>query len=132
MEKLLARMARQLDSLDETSLMNLWSKYATLASRFEPTQRWEENVLIFSLIQAKHWKNQLFNYNLARMSKPFSGDTDLMENLSFGFSLEDSNKDEVSSHCSVIAFQPGAREGNKSRDSEKKGVDGETDEDTNE
>ena len=57
MEKLLARIARQLDAVDEASLMSLWNKYATIASRFEPTKRWEEAVLIFSLIQAKHMKN---------------------------------------------------------------------------
>lgn len=34
MEKLLTRLARQLDALDEASLMSLWSKYATIASRF--------------------------------------------------------------------------------------------------
>ena len=62
MEKLLARIARQLDAVDEASLMSLWNKYATIASRFEPTKRWEEAVLIFSLIQAKHMKNQLFNF----------------------------------------------------------------------
>ena len=62
MEKLLTRLARQLDALDEASLMSLWSKYATIASRFEPTQRWEEAVLVFSMIQAKRYKNQLFNY----------------------------------------------------------------------
>ncbi len=62
MEKLLEKLARQLDSIDEASLMALWSKYATITSRFEPTKRWEEACLIFSLIQAKHFKNQLFNY----------------------------------------------------------------------
>ena len=70
MEKLLARLAHQLDALDEASLMSLWSKYAALVSTFEPTKRWEENALIFSLIQAKRWKNQLFNYNWSRQSRP--------------------------------------------------------------
>lgn len=70
MEKLLIKLARQLDALDEASLMNLWGKYAALTSAFEPTKRWEESALIFSLIQAKHWKNQLFNYNWALQSKP--------------------------------------------------------------
>ena len=45
MEKLLLKLARQLDALDEASLMSLWSKYATLRSRFEPTKRWEEGAL---------------------------------------------------------------------------------------
>ena len=34
MEKLLARLAHQLDALDEASLMALWSKYAALVSTF--------------------------------------------------------------------------------------------------
>ena len=70
MEKLLTRLARQLDALDEASLMSLWSKYATIASRFEPTQRWEEAVLVFSMIQAKRYKNQLFNYYWAQQAQP--------------------------------------------------------------
>ncbi|WP_297044934.1 hypothetical protein [uncultured Desulfovibrio sp.] len=70
MEKLLLRLARQLDALDEASLMALWSKYATLTSRFEPTRRWEEGALVFSLIQAKHWKNQLFNYCWREQRRP--------------------------------------------------------------
>ena len=53
MEKLLLKLARQLDALDEASLMSLWSKYATMTSRFEPTRRWEEGALVFSLIQSK-------------------------------------------------------------------------------
>ena len=69
MEKLLTRLARQLDALDEASLMSLWSKYATIASRFEPTQRWEEAVLVFSMIQAKRYKNQLFNYYWAQQAQ---------------------------------------------------------------
>lgn len=70
MEKMLLKLARQLDSLDEASLMALWSKYATMTSRFEPTKRWEEACLVFSLIQAKRWKNQLFNYSWAQRRTP--------------------------------------------------------------
>lgn len=62
MEKMLQKIARQLEGLDEASLMSLWSKYAHITSHFEPTRRWEEACLIFSLIQAKRFKNQLFNY----------------------------------------------------------------------
>ncbi|MBQ7606578.1 MAG: hypothetical protein IJU76_01135 [Desulfovibrionaceae bacterium] len=105
MEKLLARIARQLDSLDEASLMALWSKYATIVSRFEPTQRWEEAALIFSLIQAKHWKNQLFNYNLAKMSRPLYGSDGDREELTFGFSLEPPPSEANSkSRCRILAF----------------------------
>ena len=63
MEQLLIKMARQLDALDEASLLALWDKYAVIVSHFEPTKRWEEAALVFSFIQAKRWKNQLFNYS---------------------------------------------------------------------
>ena len=42
MEQLLIKMARQLDALDEASLLALWDKYAVIVSHFEPTKRWEE------------------------------------------------------------------------------------------
>lgn len=70
MEKMLHKLAQQLDSLDEASLTALWSKYATITSRFEPTRRWEEACLILSMIQAKRWKNQLFNYSWQRQRLP--------------------------------------------------------------
>ncbi len=70
MEHLLQKLASQLDAMDEASLMSLWDKYAAIVSRFEPSRRWEEAVLIFGLIQAKHWKNQLLNHQLVANSKP--------------------------------------------------------------
>lgn len=66
MEQMLLRLARQLDTLDESSLMALWEKYAGITAHFEPTRRWEEAALVLSFIQAKRWKNQLFNYHWAR------------------------------------------------------------------
>ena len=63
---MLIRLARQLDALDESSLMALWEKYAAIVARFEPSRRWEEAALVLSFIQAKRWKNQLFNYHWAR------------------------------------------------------------------
>lgn len=65
MEHMLLKMARQLDALDEASLMGLWEKYMRIVSCFEPSQRLQEAVLVLSLIQAKHWKNQLFNVQWA-------------------------------------------------------------------
>ena len=89
MEKLLARLARQLDAIDEASLTALWSKYATIASRFEPTQRWEEAVLIFALIEAKRMKNQLFNYYWAQQVRSEgSGNKPAPEKLGHLFKLE--------------------------------------------
>ena len=70
MEQLLIKMARQLDALDEASLLALWDKYAVIASHFEPTKRWEEAVLVFSFIQAKRWKNQLFNHKWSAQVRP--------------------------------------------------------------
>ncbi len=70
MEQQLLKLARQLDALDEASLMSLWDKYADTVNRFEPTKRWEEAAIVFSLIQAKRWKNQLFNYHWAQQVRP--------------------------------------------------------------
>lgn len=74
MEQLLIKMARQLDALDEASLLALWEKYAMLTSHFEPTKRWEEAALVFSFIQAKRWKNQLFNYSWSSQVRPDAGE----------------------------------------------------------
>ena len=46
------------------------SKYAVIVSHFEPTKRWEEAALVFSFIQAKRWKNQLFNYSWSAQVHP--------------------------------------------------------------
>lgn len=62
MEHQLLKLARQLDAFDEASLMALWERYAEMVEHFEPTRRWEEAALVLSLIQAKRWKNQLFNH----------------------------------------------------------------------
>ena len=69
MEQLLQKMARQLDSMDQASLDNLWEKYANIVNEFEPSKQWEEAVLILSFIQAKNWKNQLFNTQWMMRSK---------------------------------------------------------------
>ncbi len=124
MEKLLARLARQLDSLDEASLMILWSKYATVVSRFEPTQRWEEAALIFSLIQAKHWKNQRVNYNLAKMSRPADGLRLGQEELSFGFSLEPpASEQSTQSRCRVLSFHGSQERENSESDKDEEPQD---------
>ncbi len=63
MEKALEKIARQLMAYDEASLASLWEKYAARVQHFEPTRKWEESALVFGLIQAMRWKNQLFNYH---------------------------------------------------------------------
>lgn len=61
MEAMLQKMARQLASMDEASLMALWDTYHSRVKAFEPTRTWEEACIIFGLIQTVRWKNQLFN-----------------------------------------------------------------------
>ena len=108
MEKLLTRLARQLDALDEASLMSLWSKYATIASRFEPTQRWEEAVLVFSMIQAKRYKNQLFNYYWAQQAQPHEdGPAPAAQPLAPDFDLMQGQAEPPAPHrCRVLSFRP--------------------------
>lgn len=110
MEKMLLKLARQLDSLDEASLMALWSKYATLTSRFEPTRRWEDACLVFSLIQAKRWKNQLFNYSWSQQRLPPLKDAAPGQAGAPGrdFNLEQAQPapDQENSGCRVLAFRP--------------------------
>jgi hypothetical protein len=77
MERMLRKMARQLNAYDEASLIALWDKYATIVERFEPTQRWEEAAVLFSLIQAVRLKNQLFNRHLAAGVEAAHGDASL-------------------------------------------------------
>lgn len=106
MEQLLQKMARQLDSIDEASLMALWEKYAGIVARFEPTKRWEESALIFAFIQAKRWKNQSFNYNWSLQKRPGEGVP------APSFSLE-KEKPENAKRASVLQFRPhgGGKEG---------------------
>lgn len=70
MERLLAKLARQLMACDEASLMNLWNTYAIKVQEFKPTKEWEEAAIIFCMIQSVAFKNQLFNYNLANEYAP--------------------------------------------------------------
>lgn len=70
MEKVLVKLARQLNNYDEASLTSMWERYAEQVKRFEPSKRWEEAVLILSMIQAVRFKNQLFNLNWAEGRTP--------------------------------------------------------------
>ena len=70
MDRMLAKLARQLNSLDEASLMSLWGRFAAAVEHFEPTKRWEEAALCLCLCQAVRWKNQLFNHHFAASINP--------------------------------------------------------------
>ncbi len=82
MEKVLLKLARQLNAFDEASMMALWDRYAEQVKNFEPTKRWEEAAIVFGMIQALRMKNQLFNYNWSlaarpdKMDKPRFGDVE--------------------------------------------------------
>ena len=108
MEQLLLKLARQLDAMDEASLMSLWDKYAAIVSRFEPTRRWEEAALVFSLIQGKRWKNQLFNQQWAQQARPDAPGQAPAQPL---FSLEGSEPqgaevDAPQKRGKVLSFRP--------------------------
>ena len=116
MEHMLLNLAKQLDSLDEASLMALWNKYANITSRFEPSRRWEEACLVFSLIQAKHWKNQLFNYYWSQQRQPplkeedadFDWDNNFGEEFEPDLDLEDNDfpEPEEAGECRILEFKP--------------------------
>ena len=69
-EKVLQKLARQLNEFDEASLASLWERYAGQVEQFEPSKRWEEAALILSFIQAVRFKNQLFNFNWSKGLTP--------------------------------------------------------------
>lgn len=65
MERMLQKIARQLNGMDEASLMALWPQYLQRVQEFDGSQEWEEAAILLSLLQAVRGKNQLFNLRLA-------------------------------------------------------------------
>lgn len=111
MEHLLLKMARQLDSLDEASLTALWEKYANIVNRFEPSERWQEAVLVLSFIQTKRWKNQLFNTKWSARTRHGLAEN-RPEKPPVWFSLElDEEDDGPRTKAKVLRFDPGKKDG---------------------
>jgi len=113
MEQMLLRLARQLDALDEASLMALWEKYAAIAANFEPSRRWEEATLVLSFIQSKRWKNQLFNYHWTRQlqlqAEGQTGSPDGATGSTFSLETPEAPKADSGSgkkRCQVLRFKP--------------------------
>ncbi len=109
MEQMLLKMAHQLDQMDQASLESLWEKYAQIVNAFEPTSRWEEAVLVLSFIQAKNWKNQLFNTQWAMRSKSSAHvDLDLAgTSQEFSGMMEEfSKKEKKKEKATVLQFDP--------------------------
>ncbi len=104
MESLLLKLARQLDAIDEASLTALWSKYAQIAAKFEPTKRWEQACLVLGFISAKHMKNRLFNHYWSQQQKPYAPGEEPSPQDMFpqGFTLEEPKERKP---CRVIPFK---------------------------
>ncbi len=94
MERVLEKMAKQLNVYDEASLMELWNKYAARVHDFEPTQQWEQACLIFCMIQSIRWKNQLFNYHLKQSTVP---EQVTPPSVRFHFTQQEENKEKTPS-----------------------------------
>lgn len=114
MERALLKLAKQLNQYDEGSLMALWNVYARKVSKFEPSSRWEEDALALCMIQAMHWKNQLFNAELAASARRGAGaeEKDLRETLA-AFSKHERQEDRKTpdaaassarTQCTLITF----------------------------
>ncbi len=68
-EETLKQMAQKLLSMNDDQLVLLREKYLRIVDNFEPTERWEEAVLILAFIQGKMMKEQLKRYHWAVRTK---------------------------------------------------------------
>jgi len=66
LEKALERLAEQILSFDEASLVHLREKYRAKIEHFEGTKEWERSVIIFCIINGVSMKNALFNENILK------------------------------------------------------------------
>lgn len=69
MNKALEKLAEQILSFDEASLVNLREKYRSRIEHFDGTKDWEKAVVIYCIINAVSLKNTLFNENVLRRKK---------------------------------------------------------------
>ena len=69
MEKALEKLAEQILSFDEASLVHLREKYRTKIEHFEGTKEWERSVIIFCIINGVSMKNALFNENVLKKAR---------------------------------------------------------------
>ena len=65
-EDTLKEIARRILALDEESLIELVPKFRKRMDNFEPTQEWEESVIIYFLINGYRIKNAQFNERIKR------------------------------------------------------------------
>jgi hypothetical protein len=69
MEKALEKLAEQILSFDEASLVHLREKYRLRIEHFDGTKDWEKAVIIYCIINAVSMKNTLFNENILKKKK---------------------------------------------------------------
>ena len=69
MEKALEKLAEQILSFDEASLVTLREKYRLKIEHFDGTKDWEKAVVIYCIINAVSLKNTLFNENVLKKKK---------------------------------------------------------------
>jgi len=69
MEKALEKLAEQILSFDEASLVHLRERYRLRIEHFDGTKDWEKAVIIYCIINAVSMKNTLFNENVLRRKK---------------------------------------------------------------
>jgi len=69
LEKALEKLAEQVLSFDEASLVHLREKYRAKIEHFDGTKDWEKSVIIFCIINAVSMKNALFNENVLKRVK---------------------------------------------------------------
>ena len=73
MEKAIEKLAEQILSFDEASLVHLREKYRLRIEHFDGTKEWEKAVIIFCIINAMTMKNTLFNENVLKRKKEKEG-----------------------------------------------------------
>jgi hypothetical protein len=69
MDKALEKLAEQILSFDEASMVRLREKYRSRIEHFDGTKDWEKAVIIFCIINAVSMKNALFNENVLKKMK---------------------------------------------------------------
>jgi hypothetical protein len=66
MEKAIEKLAEQILSFDEASLVHLREKYRLRIEDFDGTKDWERAVIAYCIINAVSMKNALFNQNVRK------------------------------------------------------------------
>lgn len=69
MEKALEKLAEQVLSFDEASLVQMREKVRARIEHFDGTKDWEKSVIIFCIINAVSMKNSLFNEHVLKKAK---------------------------------------------------------------